>query len=76
MAQATAKKQSTTQPQVVMKTQGSVVNPLYLTCSGQTRKVMIPSRVQCELERIALELQCLPEEVAVAWLEQMLELHN
>jgi hypothetical protein len=76
MAVKLKKQDATTQPHVAMKDCGSVVTPLSMTYIGSTRKVMIPSQVQMKIERIAFELKCLPEEVAVAWLEQMLELHE
>lgn len=76
MGKSINKKESTTQSRVAMKNCGSVVNPLYMTYSGEVRKIVIPSHVQCGIERIALELECLPEDVAAAWLEQMWELHG
>jgi Uri superfamily endonuclease len=65
-----------TQSQVVHKNQVSVVNPLYMTYIGSSRKVHVSERVTRALEHYARELNHLPEEIAVAWLEQMLELHN
>jgi hypothetical protein len=47
-----------------------------MTYSGSSRKVHVSERVQCALEHYARELNHLPEEIAVAWLEQMLELHD
>jgi hypothetical protein len=73
MAQKTDSK---THSQVVHKNKVSVVNPLYMTYIGSTRKVHVSERVQCALEHYARELNHLPEEIAVAWLEQMLELHD
>ena len=70
------KADSKTQDQVVHKTHGSAVNPLYMTYSGSLRKVPISQCAHEKICAIALELGHLPEEVASAWIEGMLELHN
>lgn len=52
------------------------MKPLSMTYSGSLRKVHISKSVHERLCAIALELGHLPEEVAAAWLEGMLELHE